>query len=199
MQVSLKMVRKWGYKKIYSEFFPSNTETTFLSELTDLNTVLGDITDSAYSFVTQWNYSIDKSLDSYEGFKIFADFICDELLSGSITVSAKRRFNYNWVELWSEFGRAIECYPFESNLYASLGIRLALCDKEIRISSDNVQAMSFFNSVLCWFVVAKKMDSLDISMDKKYLDLIEKLIVSSSYEFVYGVLPEFMLEGSNVY
>lgn len=180
MNIPTKDVKKWGYKLVGEEF-----RDEVLPTIVRLNAELSDKPDSVYTFLRVWD---GRENEAYIGFNKFLE---SKGLSGiDVEDTEKKRFSYAYNEMWGIFDEVNEAAYFETKIYQSFGIRLALSINGVELNREMESVLAFYNSVFSWCVIC---DS--ISENKELSSkVIKEMVFSSPHDFIYEALPRLLKE-----
>lgn len=192
MQVAVKDIRRWGYKKLSNQFFSSEEEKqNFLDLLQAQNIRLADIKSSAYSLPRVYSKLSSSIKKYYWGMARFVDF-CEPMMSstGKPDASIQRKFRNQWDSLWAGFCKELDLSEdfkdFEEDI-KELGIRLCFYENLSSVNRLDSNILDFYNAVISWYVITASESAIQ-EFGLEPLQLVGCMIQKDSRSFLYSVI-----------
>ena len=181
MQFALQDLRKWGYKKIFMNFYTTASgRDNFLKSIKTANSELYNIKCSAFSFPKKWSLVNKDILQYYQGMDKFMHF-CEPMIENiDIDETCQRKFRNQWDSLWKNVGKILELSEQNLCIIKDFGIRVCFCEDLFSIPDD---LFIFLNSIISWSIFTSSETNIE-SNSLSSLDLVEQMVLLSSDEFV---------------
>lgn len=189
MQVAVKDIRRWGYRKLSEQFFSSEEEKqNFLDLIRAQNIRLTDIKSSAYSLPRIYNKLSSNMTRYYWGMVRFVDF-CEPMMPSidKPDASIQRKFKNQWKSLWEGFCEEIDLLEDFKEDIMELGIRLCFYEDLSSVNKLDSSILDFYNAILSWYVITISESAIqELGLEPQ--QLIGYMIQKDSRSFLYSVI-----------